>query len=268
MSPLRISAVALAALAGLGLLILPQYLVAQPVPEMSSGPSEAGAAPNRAAVEKIVREYLLANPELLREMAEKLKSKEEASADAKRSGVFKTTSSEIYNSDNQVVLGNPNGDVTLVEFFDYNCGYCKHALEDTNELLKTDPKLRLVLKEFPVLGPDSVDAARVAVGVRNQAPEKYLDFHRKLLSADSATGAGAIEIARELGLDIDRLSRDLTDPKTEAALISVHKLANQLNINGTPTYVIADQVLPGAAGADTLKEVIANVRKCGKAECG
>jgi protein-disulfide isomerase len=264
---LRISAVALAALAGLGLLVLPQYLVAQAAPEIPSGTTAPGAAPNRAAVEKIVRDYLLSNPEILREMAEKLKAKDDAMANAKRSDVFKTTSSEIYNSENQVVLGNPNGDVTLVEFFDYNCGYCKHALEDTNELLKTDKNLRLVLKEYPVLGPDSVDAARVAVGVSKQAPEKYLDFHRKLLSAESATGASAIEIARGLGLDIDRLSKDLTDPSTEAALVSVHKLANRLNINGTPTYVIADQVLPGAAGADTLKEIIGNVRKCGKAEC-
>src|SRR5690606_37349786 len=154
-----------------------------------------------AAIENSVREYLLENPELLREMADRLKNKDDARAQADRAEVFENAQQEIYDSEHQIVLGNPKGDVTLVEFFDYNCGYCKQALADTDALLKADPNLRLVLKEFPVLTQGSVDAARVAIAVSLQAPDKYLDFHRKLLRSDGASGERAVEIARELDLD-------------------------------------------------------------------
>ncbi len=281
MTPFRILAIAVALAAGLGLFILPQYLLAEtapapaarvttPVVRMAANdaaPQAAATAPDRAAVETIVRDYLLANPELLREMADRLKLKDEARAEASRSEVFKTAAAEIYDSEHQVVVGNPKGDVTVVEFFDYNCGYCKQALKDTEALLKADPNVRIVFKEFPVLSQDSVDAARVAVAVAAQAPDKYLDFHRQLLAARKADGAGAIEIARGLGLDVERLSRDLTDPKTEETLQAVHELAQRLGINGTPTYVVGEYVLPGAVGVDTLKEAVGNMRKCGKAVC-
>jgi protein-disulfide isomerase len=259
-SPLRISAIAIAALAGIGLFVLPHYLVAEPAPGGSS-------SPDRAATEKIVREYLLSNPQILREVAEKLREKDAAEAETARADVFRKDASEIYDSEHQVVLGNPNGDVTLVEFFDYNCGYCKQALADTEELLRSDKKLRLVLKEFPVLGQDSVDAARVALAVYSQAPDKYFDFHRQLLSSEAATAEVALGIASKLGLDQGKLSAAIADPKVEANLGAVQKLAKQLGINGTPTYVIADRVLPGATGADTLKDLIADVRKCGKVGC-
>jgi protein-disulfide isomerase len=261
LSPLRIVAIAVAVLAGIGIFILPQYLLAQPAP------GAASSSPDRAATERIVRDYLLANPEILREMAEKLRTKDEAKAESARADVFKKGASEVYDSEYQVVLGNPQGDVTLVEFFDYNCGYCKQALADTEELLASDPKLRLVLKEFPVLGQDSVDAARVAIAVYAQAPDKYLDFHRKLLSADAASADVALSIASDLGIDTSRLSAALADPKIEANLASVQKIARQLGVNGTPTYVLADRVLPGVGGADTLKQMIGNVRKCGKTAC-
>lgn len=260
MSPSRIFALAVAALAGLGLFLLPQYLVAQ------TATGATGTA-DKAAIEQIVRDYLLENPEILREMADRLQKKDAASAEAAREQTFKSASSEIYDSEHQVVLGNPKGDVTLVEFFDYNCGYCKQALADTEDLLKADPNLRLVLKEFPVLGQDSVDAARVAIAVSKQAPDKYLDFHRKLLMADGATGSAAIEIAKGLGLDMKQISAVIADPKTEEALIETHRIASQLGINGTPTYVVADTILPGAVGTKTLKQVIGNARKCGKAQC-
>jgi protein-disulfide isomerase len=261
MSPLRILAIAVAALAVIGLFVLPRYLVAEPAPGAAAG------SPDRVATEQVVHDYLLANPQILREMADKLREQDEAKANAARADVFKKSGSDIYDSEHQVVLGNPNGDVTLVEFFDYNCGYCKQALGDTEELLKSDPKLRLVLKEFPVLGPDSVDAARVAIAFYSQAPEKYLEFHRRLLSADSASAEVALGIATELGVDPARLSAALADPKIEENLVAVQKLARQLNVNGTPTYVIADRVLPGVGGADTLKELIGNVRKCGQVGC-
>ena len=276
MTPLRIVGVAIAALLGLSLFILPQYLLADSAPRTSqladSSPrsvqlAQASGTPDRAAVETIVRDYLLENPEILREMADRLKEKDEAKANAARADAFENANNEIYNSEHQITLGNPKGDVTVVEFFDYNCGYCKQALKDTEALLDGDPNLRLVLKEFPVLGQDSVDAARVGLAVAAQAPEKYLEFHSKLLRSKHANGESAIAIARQLGLDAERLSSDLADPKVEASLIAVHKLAQSLGIEGTPVYVIGDQVVPGAVGYDRLKEAVANVRKCGKAMC-
>ncbi|BCJ91100.1 outer membrane protein [Terrihabitans soli] len=259
MTPLRILAIAVAALAGIGIFVLPRYLVAD---------TAAGAgSPDRASTERIVRDYLLANPQILREVAEKLREQDEKKADEARADVFRKGASDIYDSPHQVVLGNPNGDVTLVEFFDYNCGYCKQALADTEELLKADPKLRLVLKEFPVLGQDSVDAARVAVALYSQAPDKYLEFHRRLLSAESASAEVALGIAKDVGVDTAKLSAALADPKIEQNLVAVQRLAKSLGINGTPTYVIADRVLPGVGGADTLKDLIANVRKCGEVGC-
>lgn len=268
MTPIRIFIIALAALAGLGLFILPQYLVAQTAQTDPGGAvAQTGRATDRSSIETIVRDYLLENPEILREMADRLKLKDEAKAETERAEAFKDSAGEIYDSEYQVVLGNPKGDVTVVEFFDYNCGYCKQALKDTDDLLKSDPKVKLVLKEFPVLSQDSVDAARVAIAVNNQAPGKYLEFHRQLLHADGASGERAVEIARDLGLDVERLSADLADPKIEATLVAVQKLAKQLGINGTPTYVVGDQVLPGAVGYDTIKEAVENVRKCGRAMC-
>lgn len=227
----------------------------------------APASLDRAAIEKIVRDYLIANPELLQEMAGALQKKEQIAAQTARAEVFKTSSSEIYDSKNQVVLGNPKGDVTLVEFFDYNCGYCKQALEDTQELLKSDPNLRLVLKEFPVLGQESADAARIAVAVNAQAPDKYLDFHTRLLGAELADGDTALKIAASLGIDREKLAKAAASQQTEQSLIAVHALARQLDITGTPTYIIGDEVLPGRAGAANIKPLIANMRKCGKIQC-
>jgi protein-disulfide isomerase len=231
-----------------------------------SAPAADGA--ERGKIEQIVRDYLLNNPEILREMMAKLQDKERADSVAERAGVFQEERDTIYNSPQQVVLGNPKGDVTLVEFFDYNCGYCRKALSDTEALLKSDPKLRLVLKEFPVLGEGSRDAARVAVAVHKQAPGRYLEFHKALLSSEeSADGAHAVEVAKSLGLDIDRIATDITDPKIDDPLRESHQLAAKLGIDGTPTYVIADEVVPGAVGLPAIQEIVAAVRKCGKATC-
>ena len=140
--------------------------------------------PQRGEIEKIIKDYLLKHPEVLQEaMAELEKRQAVAEAEKARSAV-KNHSEAIFNSPRQVTLGNPQGDVTFVEFFDYNCGYCKRALDDMNALMAKDPKLKVVLKEFPVLGPGSTEAAKVAVAVRMQdkTGKKYLDFHQKLLS--------------------------------------------------------------------------------------
>src|SRR5206468_10930162 len=141
----------------------------------------------------------------------------------------------------QVTLGNPQGDVTVVEFFDYNCGYCKRAMADMFDLLKGDGKLKFVLKEFPVLGEGSIQAAQVAAAVRMQdkTGKKYLEFHQKLLGGrGQADKARAMAVAKEVGLDTARIEKDMKSEEATAAINESMKLAEALGINGTPSYVI------------------------------
>ena len=168
-----------------------------------------------------------------------------------------------------MVVGNPKGDVTFVEFFDYNCGYCKRALEDMMALMKADPNLKVVLKEFPVLGPGSVDAARVGAAVRMQdnSGRKYLEFHQKLLTGRGQVDkARAIAAAKEVGLDVAQIERDLGGDEVRASLEESFKLAKSLGLTGTPSYVIGTDVVVGAVGLAALKEKV-NSARCGKATC-
>lgn len=223
----------------------------------------------RGEIEQIVKSYLLAHPEVLEEVSVEL-SKRQATADAlKHEAAVTENADAIFNSPRGVTLGNKDGDVTLVEFFDYNCGYCKRAMADMLDLLKADPKLKVVLKEFPVLGPGSVEAAQVAVAVRMQDPggKKYLDFHQRLLGGrGQADKARALAAAKEAGLDIARIEKDMNSPEVRATLEENFKLAEAMGMNGTPSYVIGKQVVVGAVGLSTLKEKI-NTARCGKASC-
>ena len=161
-----------------------------------------------------------------------------------------------------MTLGNPNGDVTFVEFFDYNCGYCKRALSDMTELMKKDPKLKVVLKEFPVLGPGSVEAAQVAVAVRMQDPKKYLDFHQKLLlGRGQADKARALAAAKDAGLDVARIEKDLKSDEVAKTIEESMKLAEALGLNGTPSYVIGNDVVIGAVGLPTLSQKVQAARQ-------
>ena len=223
----------------------------------------------RGDIETIVRNYLLAHPEVLEEAMTEL-SKRQAAAEAEKHEASVATNAEaIFNSPRGVVLGNKDGDVTFVEFFDYNCGYCKRAMADMLDLMKTDSKLKVVLKEFPVLSQGSVEAAQVAVAVRMQDPggKKYLDFHQKLLGGRGpADKARAMAAAKEAGLDTGRLEKDLASPEVRATIEENFKLAEAMGMNGTPSYVIGKQVVIGAVGLEGLKEKI-GVARCGKATC-
>ncbi len=223
----------------------------------------------RGDIEKIVRDYIVKHPEVLEEAMNEL-SKRQATADAEKHQVSIAQNSEaIFNSPRGVQLGNKDGDVTFVEFFDYNCGYCKRAMTDMLEIMKGDSKLRVVLKEFPVLSQGSVEAAQVGVAVRMQDPtgKKYLDFHQKLLSGRGAADkARAMAVAKEAGLDMARLEKDVGSAEVRATLEENMKLAESLGMNGTPSYVIGKQVVIGAVGAESLKEKI-GIARCGKATC-
>ena len=234
-----------------------------------SGHAQNFSGAQKGEIEKIIREYLIANPEVLQEAIAALEKKQAADEAEKHQAAVKDNAQAIFNSPRQVTIGNPQGDVTFVEFFDYNCGYCKRAMVDMMELMKHDPKLKVVLKEFPVLGPASVEVARVAVAVRMQdkTGKKYLDFHQKLLSGRGQVDkARAMAVAKEAGLDVARIEKDLGSDEVRLTLEESLKLAEKLGLNGTPSYVIGPHVVVGAVGLDQLKEKV-NSARCGKATC-
>jgi protein-disulfide isomerase len=224
----------------------------------------------RGEIERIVKEYLLSHPELLQDVMAELEKRQAAADTEKHQAAIKEYSDAIFASPRQVTLGNAQGDVTLVEFFDYNCGYCKRALSDMLELLKTDGKLKFVLKEFPVLGEGSVQAAQVAAAARMQdksGGKKYLEFHLKLLGGrGEADKARALAVAKETGFDLARIEKDMTSEEVKAQIEESFKLAEALGLNGTPSYVVGGEVVVGAVGLNTLREKV-NTARCGKAAC-
>jgi protein-disulfide isomerase len=223
----------------------------------------------RGDIETIVKNYLVAHPEVLEDAMAELSKRQAAAETEKHQASIAQNAETIFNSPRGVMIGNKDGDVTFVEFFDYNCGYCKRAMGDMLDLMKSDPKLKVVLKEFPVLGPGSVEAAQVAVAARMQdsSGKKYLDFHQKLLGGrGQADKARAMAAAKDAGFDMARLEKDLASPEVRATIEENFKLAEEMGMNGTPSYVIGKQVVIGAIGMDGLKEKI-GIARCGKATC-
>lgn len=240
--------------------------VALPEPEVV----EAPAAPtlDKAAVEAILRDYLVANPEILTDMQTALEARREAEQVAAARAAIAQDGDAIFKDSVDAVLGNPNGDVTVVEFFDYNCGYCKHALADMQAMIAADPNLRFVLKEFPILGAESQKAAVVASAFKMLHPDKYAEFHARLLGLPGHNGEEqAIKTALDLGADEAALREKMKDPAIASAFNSAYELGNRLNISGTPSYVVGDEVVFGALGRDVLTQKVANVRQCAKATC-
>jgi protein-disulfide isomerase len=226
--------------------------IAQPAPSMSSKAAELDPFEQR------VREYLLKNPEVIMEALQVLQERQRAAEAEDLKRTIAERSDEILNDPAAPVAGNPSGDVTLVEFFDYNCPYCRRVAPTVSAL--EDPDLRIVFKEFPILGPGSQFAARAALASRKQG--QYVPFHNALMQAsEQVTEESVIEIAGAVGLDTEQLRTDMQDPAIEAAIARNLRLANALGITGTPSFVIGDRVVPGAADLGTLQGVIADARR-------
>src|SRR3954451_21351598 len=223
----------------------------------------------REAIEQIFKDYLLKNPELLRDAMVELERREQEAQKATQQSALKESRDRLANSSRDMVAGNAAGDITLVEFFDYNCGYCKRALGDMRALMQSDPKLRVVLKDFPVLGPDSVEASRVALAVKHQLKgEKLFDFHIKLMeSRGRVNGERAMAVAKEMGVDIGRLQKDMDGPEVKATIQDNVMLGDRLGLTGTPAFVVGDEVISGAVGLEPMRKTVAGVRQCGRAVC-
>lgn len=214
----------------------------------------------KTAVEKVVHDYLVANPDVLVEAMSALRDRQQKAENEDRVKALKTNHAALYNDPAAPVAGNPKGDVTMVEFFDYACPYCKSVEEDLKKLLESDGKVRLVLKEFPVLGPNSMTAAKAALASRAQG--KYVAFHDALMTTRGQFNEETVlRIARSVGIDTDRLKADMGSPEIEAALKANRAVAESLAIRGTPAFIVGDEVFPGAMDLAAFKQVVAAARK-------
>lgn len=216
----------------------------------------------KTEIERILRDYLLKNPEVLYEAMQALEQRQTENAAKQQQEQIEKQKSEIYHSDEDFVAGNPKGDIALVEFFDYNCGYCQRSMPDVKKLIATDRGLRVIFKEFPILGTGSTFAAKAAIAAMKQG--KYLQLHEALYEhRGTKDEASVLTIAKKVGLDVDRLKKDMTDPKIQAVIEQNAKLAAALKIDGTPGFLIDKKVIQGAAGFDALAAEIATTRKAG-----
>jgi len=218
-------------------------------------------------INPLIESYLMSDPKILQRMSVALETTLRREEQAQSRSAIASMQNAIYNGPGQVVLGNPEGDVTLVEFFDYNCGYCRNALPDLAALLAEDPNLRVVLKEFPILSNESIDAARVGVLV-GQSDADYWAFHEALFTARGQVNKDvALDAAVSLGLSRVALEMDMGTETVARTIQTSYEIAKALNITGTPTYIIGNEIIPGAIGVDELRARIANMRACGETQC-
>ena len=227
-----------------------------------AAPSPALVAQNldKKRIEKIIREYLINNPEVLEEAIQALQAKRQAQRAQAAQASIQKNRKQIYENPEDPVGGNLNGDVTIVEFFDYRCGFCKRVAPVVEKALAKDKKIRIVYKEFPVLGPNSVLAARAALASRAQG--KYLAFHKALMKAKiSYDETSIMKIATSVGIDTARLKKDMQAPDIQAYIVKTRALARSLGIRGTPAFVIGEQMFPGALTSAQLAHMIQRARK-------
>lgn len=217
------------------------------------------AATDKDAVEKIVRDYILKNPEIIAEAIQRLQQKKKMAEAAADIQLLAANRAELTDDPTSPVGGNVKGDVTVVEFFDYRCGVCKRIHPIVNQLVKSDPNIRRVYKEWPILGPNSVLAARAAIASRKQG--KYLSFHKVMMEANSSFGESAImAMAESVGIDTAKLRQDMRSAETDAVIRKNYALAEKLKLNGTPSFVIGDTLLRGGRDLDSLRAIVAEAR--------
>lgn len=232
----------------LALLVIPTGAIAQTSP------------PDREAIEKIVREYLMKNPEVIIEAVQELEKRQTANREQAAKQTIAQRKAELVSDPGTPVGGNPEGDVTIVEFFDYHCGYCKRAHPTMQSVLKADPKIRVAYKQMPILTPNSRVAAAGALAAAKQG--KYREMHHALMEArGELTKERVLQIAADLKLDKDRLAKDMESPEIGQQIDRSLALAKALGIDGTPAFVIGDKVIPGAVDAAVIQAAVAAARK-------
>ena len=216
----------------------------------------------RKEMESIVKDYLLAHPEILQEMNQTLEQQQKQAEEEQRKGGLVKNAKEIFRDKTDFVAGNPQGKVTMVEFFDYNCGWCKKGFPEVIAMLEADKDLRFVLKEFPIFGDDSEYAAKAAIASIKQG--KYWALHVAMFQHEGKITKDSVdEIASGLGLNMEQLKKDMDDPATADILLRNRNLAQALAIGGTPAFIIDDRLVPGYLPRDELASAINDVRTKG-----
>ena len=216
----------------------------------------------RHEMESIIKDYLLGHPEILQEMSQTLEQKQKQTEDEQRKGGLVQNADQIFRDKADFVAGNPKGNVTMVEFFDYNCGWCKKGFPEVLSLLDSDKDLKFVLKEFPIFGEDSEYAAKAAIASGRQG--KYWNLHVAMFSHEGKITKEAVDqIAAGIGLNMKQLKKDMDDPAIADMLVRNRSLAQSLAINGTPAFIIDDKLVPGYLPKAELAIAINDIRAKG-----
>ena len=212
------------------------------------------------AVEQVVEQYIRSHPEVIEQTLQALQTKREDEERERVRQVIVTRQADLLSDPNSPISGDPKGDVTVVEFFDYRCGYCKRVAGTVTQLQKDDPRVRVVYKDFPILGEASELAAKAALASRAQG--KHLAFHEALLASENEiTKEELLRIANHVGLDTHRLQADMANPGWQAVIEKNRSLARELGITGTPGFIVGTEVVPGALNLNRLKGLVAQTRK-------
>ena len=222
---------------------------------------DALSAAEVEAIEQVIEDYILDNPEVILRAVRRLEEREREQADADRRAAIVENREALYGDANSHVAGNPHADVTVVEFFDYRCPYCRRSLEVVQTILGEDANVRFVFKEFPVLGPDSLVASRAAIAAQLQDPANYFAFHGALMGARGTLDKETVlQMGAEIGYDSERLGAAMDSPEIASVIERNNALAGALGVDGTPTFIIGHVVVPGALDLDSFRAVIAEVR--------
>lgn len=259
---LRLPARAIASIVALTVMLVLDAVapaMAQTSPRLPISPSAFSDAQRKEIVE-ILRHALRTDPSILRDAIEAVRADAKRAESAASGAAIARNAEALTRMPGDPVAGNPSGDVTIVEFYDIRCPYCRRTLPTIAELLRTDPKLRIVYKDIPILGPGSVVAARAVLAAQRQGG--YLRLREALMTGPGQIDADVVKAAAQrLGLDWERMQRDMADPAIQARLDANLKLASALDIEGTPAYVIGQQLHPGAMALADLRDLIALARK-------
>lgn len=234
------------------------FLIGTVSPVFAEGVSPA----QKIEFEKLVHDYLLEHPEILRDMSNKLEANDKLAADTARNTTLTTQAKEIFHNPIDAVVGNPKGDVTIVEFMDYNCGWCKKSVTEMQALVAKDKNVRVVMKEFPIFGEGSEYAARAALASVKQG--KYWEFHQAMFASEGKITPEVVDqIAKEHGLDVVKMKVDMKAAEIDAAIKKNQTLAQALALTGTPGFIVDDKLIPGYTELANLQTMLATTRAAG-----
>ncbi len=239
--------------------------LAQAAPVLATPVASSFSDAQRAEIEGMIKSYLLNHPEVMVEVSKELEKRQVSMQAETNKKVIVERKTSIFRAPTDFVYGNPKGEITVVEFFDYNCGWCKKAVDEINKLVKADPEVRIVFKELPIFGEPSALAAKAAMASVKQG--KYWDFHVALMKEKQVTKDNLYKIAEKVGLNVDKLKTDMLDPALDAALKETAAIAQELGIEGTPGFIVDDKVNVGFVPAEGIKAMLADVRKTGCQAC-